>query len=110
MKFEDSGTGSVGSGFYNWTRGKVVVQYPTCKRHGLWSSLLQMVYPISIYGMILGWFIHYLLFLFFAAILSWDRIVRPVRIKKITKEFYTLEIRDRDYAREFALLNSFDPL
>jgi len=108
MEFEDSGRGFVGSGFYRWTRGKVVVQYPTCKRHGLWLSILQWAYPISIYGAILSWWIHYLLLLFFAAILSWDRIVRPVRIKGITKHFYTLEIRDRDYAREFALLNSFD--
>jgi hypothetical protein len=111
IKFEDSGTGFIGSGFYRWTRGKVVLQYPTCRRHGLWLSVLQSVYPISIYGVILSWWIHYLLFLLlFGAILVWNLLVRPVRIKKVTKHFYTLKIRDRDYAKEFALLNSLDPL
>lgn len=111
LKFEDSGTGFVGSGFYRRTRGKVVVYYPLCKRHGLWLSVLQSVYPISIYAVILSWWIHYSLFcLLLGAIFFWNLFVRPVRIKKITKDFYTLKIRKRDYAREFALLNSLDPL
>ncbi len=110
MKFEDSSTGVIGSDFYHWTRGKVVVDYPTCKRHGLWLSVLQLAYPISIYGMIFAWLIHDSLWLFFSAVYTLNHFLKPVSIKGITKTFYTLKIRNEDYAREFALLNNFDSL
>ena len=110
MKYEDSGKGIIGSGFLYLTYGKVDLDYPVCKRHGLWLSVLQLAYPISIWGVFWGLMIHYSLSLFFAAVFLWNLFLRPVNIMKITGHFYTMKIRNQDYAREFALLNSFDPL
>lgn len=110
MKYEDSAKGVIGGGFLYQKYGKVEVEYPVCKRHGLWLSLLQLAYPISIWGMVLGWMIHYSLSLFFGAVFLWNLFLRPISIMKITGHFYTMKIRNEDYAREFALLNSFDPL
>ena len=111
MRYEDSGKGLIGrEGLTTMVYAKVEIEYPVCRKHGLWLSILQIAYPISLCGVVLGLMIHYILSLFFGAVFLWNLRLRLVSIRKVTKHFYTLIIRNEDYAKEFALLNSLDPL
>ena len=112
MRYEDSAKGLIGSGIFppSRTYRKVRIDYPVCRKHGLWLSVLRLGYSVSIWGVLFGLMIHYSLSLFFVAVILANLFLIPVRISKISEHFHTLTIRDEDYAREFTLLNSFDPL
>jgi len=110
MRYEDSVKGLFGGGLGFLQYAKIKIDYPACRKHGLWLSILRTVYPFSLAGVVLGLMIHYIVSLFFCAVFLWNLLLRPIIIRKVTKYFYTLIIRNGDYGREFALLNSLDPL
>jgi hypothetical protein len=111
MKYEDSGKGLIGrEGLTTMVYAKVEVEYPVCRKHGLWLVGRHIANLISLWGMILGWIIHYLLGLFFAGVFFWTVRLNPVVIRRVTAHFYTLIIRNEDYAREFAMLNNLNPI
>ena len=110
MRYEDSAKGLIGGGLGFLKYAKVTIDYPACRKHGLWLSILQTVYSISLIGVVLGLAIHYTVSIFCGAVFLWNLLLRPINIRKVSQYSYTLVIRNDDYGREFALLNSLDPL
>jgi hypothetical protein len=51
-----------------------------------------------------------LLPLAFVAMLILAILLQPVRIRWVRRDFYTMIIRNDDYAREFAMLNGLSPI
>jgi hypothetical protein len=106
---------------------KVEVEYPVCRKHFFWSMGIKIGYLVSYVGIVLSLilinplFIY--LFLFSTFLMSIGFIILllstgmfflsivldPVRIRKVRKDFYTMIIRNEEYAREFAMLNSLNP-
>jgi hypothetical protein len=107
---------------------KVEVEYPVCRKHFFWSMGIKIGYLVSYVGIVLSLilinplFIY--LFLFSTILISIGFIILllstgmfllsivldPVRIRKVRKDFYTMIIRNEEYAREFAMLNSLNPI
>jgi hypothetical protein len=106
-------------------REKVVVEYPLCEKHYFWSLGINVVYLILFGGMFfyLFWFLFTLQFdtryiyilrgllfyLSFVVMLILAIVLQPVRIRWVRRDFYTMIIRNGDYAREFAMLNGLSP-
>ena len=107
-------------------REKVVVEYPVCRKHYFWSLKINIAFLVFFGGMVfslfrflfllqfdtLGIYIlrGLLLPLLFVVMSILAIVLQPVRIRWVRRDFYTLIIRNRDYAREFALLNNLAPV
>ena len=114
MKYEISGRGLIGGKFRLFSAtmeyGKVEAEYPVCQKHGLWLTGIHTAHLVSFLGMVLGWIVHYWLSLVLGGVFFWTGRLNLISIRGVTAHFYTMVIRNDDYAREFALLNNLDPL
>jgi len=91
---------------------KVKVEYPVCSRHYLWLKgrsiaeyvlfAIWLIYPSG-----MPFRLFFLVMLFVIWILG--IVLDPVRVK-VRGDFYTMKIRNDDYAREFGMLNSLSPV
>ncbi len=101
---------------------RVAVKYPVCRKH--YNSCLGMQiacfgsiagitlnFIISTIPMLFGVFegINVLLYLIFSAMFIFSKVLRPVRLRWVRRDFYTMIIRNDDYANEFAMLNGLSP-
>ncbi len=101
---------------------RVAVKYPVCKKH--YNSCLGM--QIACFGSIAGISLNFiistipmlfgvfqgiivLLYLIFSAMFIFSKVLRPVRLRWVRRDFYTMIIRNDDYAKEFAMLNGLSP-
>jgi len=101
--------------------GQKKIEYPVCKKHYFWALGMDFAYFVLFYGIVFlllgyvtafvfGFFsIEMLLLLPIFALLIWVIVLQPVRVRGARKNFYTLIIRNDDYAREFAMLNGLSP-
>ena len=102
---------------------KVVVEYPVCRKHYFWSLGMDMGYLVVFCGMVLSLLmiplipllfgvitIYFLLFSLLAPMLILSNLLKPVRLRWVRRNFYTMIIRNGDYAREFSMLNSLNPI
>ncbi len=98
------------------------IEYPVCKRHYFWSLRMDLAYLVVLFGIpgVLFAYITAFFFGFFTkemlvllplfAMLIVIIVLQPERVRGVKgRSFYTLIIRNDDYAREFAMLNSLSP-
>jgi len=121
-KFEVFGRGSG----YKFEYARVDFEYPVCRKHFFWSMGGQIALLVFWGGMVLGlivptllalrfaelfiFYIGLLLCLLFAAMFILTIVLQPVRVKWVRTHFYTMKIRNDDYAREFGMLNNLSPI
>ena len=98
------------------------IEYPVCKNHYFWSLGMDFAYLVLFYGIVFlllgyatafvfGFFsIEMLLLLPIFALLILVIVLQPVRVRGARKAFYTMIIRNDDYAREFGMLNNLAPV
>ena len=98
------------------------IEYPVCKKHYFWSLGMDFAYLVLFYGIVFlllgyatafvfGFFsIEMLLLLPVFALLILVIVLQPVRVRGARKAFYTMIIRNDDYAREFGMLNNLAPV
>ncbi len=107
---------------------KVEVEYPVCRKHFFWSMGIKIAYLLSYVGIVLSLIlvnpififlflfpaflmsIGFLILLFSTGLFVLSIVLDPVRIRKVGKDFYTMIIRNGEYARQFAMLNSLNPI
>ena len=107
---------------------KVEVEYPVCRKHFFWSMGIKIGYLVSYVGMVLSLIlinplfiflflfpaffmsVGFLIFLLSTGVFVLSIVLDPVKIRKARKDFYTMIIRNKTYAREFAMLNSLNPI
>ncbi len=66
------------------------IEYPVCKRHYFWSLRMDLAYLVVLFGI--------------------PGVLQPERVRGVKgRSFYTLIIRNDDYAREFPMLNGLSP-
>ncbi len=90
---------------------KVKAEYPVCSKHYLWLKgkpiiefVLFAIWWVNPFGTPYDLFFPVMLFVIWILGIVFD----PVRIK-MRGDFYTMKIRNEDYAREFSLLNNLSP-
>jgi hypothetical protein len=121
-KFEVFGRGSG----YRFEYARVDFEYPVCRKHFFWSMGGQIVLLVFWGGMVLGlilsiylalyfaelfiYHIGVLLCLVFAAMFILTILLQPVRANRVRTHSYTMVIRNEMYAREFAMINSLNPI
>jgi hypothetical protein len=90
---------------------RLKVEYPLCSKHYFWIKGTQIIYWVIfvIWVSPLSRMTYDLIFpIMLLAIWILSIVFKPVRIR-LSGDFYTLKIRNEDYAREFALLNNLSP-
>jgi hypothetical protein len=97
-------------GGWIWQK-KSKVEFPVCSKHYFWLKgtkiaeiVLFMIWVFRSWGMPYDLIMPGLLFVIWISSI----LLKPVKIR-VRKDFYILEIRNDDYAREFALLNNLAP-
>lgn len=104
---------------------KVEVEYPVCRKHFFWSMGIKIGYLVSYVGIVLSLIlinpllmvflpvvfmpVGFLILLLSTGVFLLSIVLDPVRIRKVRKDFCTMIIRNEEYAREFAILNSLNP-
>jgi hypothetical protein len=101
---------------------QVVVEYPVCRKHYFWSLGMDIAYLVALCGIayfLLGYVtalsfgylsIEMLLLLPLFAVVILVIVLQPVRVRGARRAFYTVIIRNDDYAMEFAMLNNLSSL
>jgi hypothetical protein len=91
---------------------KIKAEYPVCSKHYFWLKgkpiiefVLFAIWWVNLFGMPYDLFFPIMLFVIWILGIVFD----PVGIK-VRKDFYTMNIRNDDYAREFAMLNGLSPI
>ncbi len=91
---------------------RLKVEYPLCSKHYFWMKGTQVIDWV-IFGIWLSrsWGMPYDLLFPIMLLVIWilSIVFKPVRIK-LEGDFYTLKIRNDDYARELAMLNGLSPI
>jgi hypothetical protein len=111
--------------YEEYKRVRVAVEYPVCRKHYFWSLGINVAYLVFYGGMFFSFFCLLFILQFdtlgiyilrglllplpFAVMLILAIVLQPVRIRWVRRNFYTLIIRNEDYAREFAMLNHLTP-
>ncbi len=98
------------------------IEYPVCKKHYFLSLGMDLAYlvvllgiPALLFGYVTAFFFGFfskemLLLLPLFAVLVLIIVLQPVRVRGVRgRNFYTLIIRNDDYAREFGMLNGLSP-
>ena len=107
---------------------KVEVEYPVCRKHFFWSMGIKIGYLVSYVGIVISLIlinplfsvlfflsafvmtIGFLILLLSAGVFVLSIVLDPVRVRKVRKDFYTMKIRNEDYARAFVMLNNLSPI
>ena len=127
MRYPVVGKGYSGSryslvGDREYKSEKIVVEYPVCRQHFFWSLGIQTAYlvlvvPIALssimfVGALLFGFIsiYWVVSLIFVAMLILSNLLQPLRVKRVRRNSYIMIIRNEEYAREFSMLNSINPI
>lgn len=73
-------------------------------------GLILSVYLALRFAELIIFYIGLLLCSLFAVMFTLTIVLQPVRAKQVRTHSYTMIIRNADYAREFAMLNSLNPM
>jgi hypothetical protein len=88
------------------------VEYPLCSKHYFWLKGMQITdFVILMIWVVRSWGMPYDLYFPVVLLVIWILGIklRPVKIR-VRGDFYTMRIRNEDYAREFAMLNNLSPI
>jgi hypothetical protein len=96
----------------NLWQKRLKIQFPVCGKHYFWLKGMQITdFVLFMIWLSHSWGMPYDLF---SPVLLWviwilSIVFKPVRIRG-REDSYTMIIRNEDYAREFSMLNSLNPI